>query len=106
MNLLDGSLNPAFARQGQVSLVGSGESRTAPDGFTAVQVSDPASGRIFVAFRGNDPDSGPWYGADLLEQAQKIKDDPNLTDDDRASQLANVFGDVELVRTAFNILGQ
>jgi len=106
MNLLDGSLNPAFARQGQVSLVGSGESRTAPDGFTAVQVSDPESGRVFVAFRSNDPTTGPWYGADLLEQAQKIKDDPNLSDDDRASQLANVFGDVELVRTAFNILGQ
>ena len=106
MNLLDGSLNPAFARQGQVSLVGSGESRTAPDGFTAVQVSDPVSGRVFVAFRGNDPASGPWYGADLVEKAQKIKDDPTLADDDRASQLAGVFGDIELVRTAFNILGE
>jgi len=106
MNLLDGSLNPAFARQGQVSLVGSGESRTAPPGFDAVQVSDPESGRVFVAFRSSDGSGGPWYGADLVLKAQAIKDDPNLADDDRASQLSSVFGDIELVRTAFNILGE
>jgi hypothetical protein len=106
MNLLDGQLNPAFARQGQVSLVGSGESRTAPPGFDAVQVSDPESGREFVAFRTSDRSGGPWYGADLVEKAQQIKDDPNLSDDERAAELSNIFGDIELVRFAFNILGE
>jgi hypothetical protein len=106
MNLLDGSLNPAFARQGQISLVGSGEARTAPPGFETVQVSDPESGRVFLAFRTSDRSGGPWYGADLLEKANQIKEDPNLTDQERDSELANIFGDIELVRFAFNILGE
>jgi len=106
MNLLDGTLNPAFARQGQISLLGSGEQRTPPTGFDAVSVSDPVSGREFVAYRKTGNVDGPWYGADLLEQAQKIKDDPSLTDQQRASDLSNIFGDIELVRFAFNVLGQ
>jgi len=106
MNLLDGTLNPAFARQSQISLLGSGEQRTPPAGFDAVSVSDPVSGREFVAYRKTGNVDGPWYGADLLEQAQKIKDDPSLTDQERASNLSNIFGDIELVRFAFNILGQ
>jgi hypothetical protein len=87
-------------------LVGSGESRTAPPGFDAVQVSDPESGRVFVAFRTSDRSGGPWYGADLVEKAQQIKDDPNLPEDERAAELSNIFGDIELVRFAFNILGE
>jgi hypothetical protein len=106
MNLLDGTLNPKFARQGQISLVGSGESRTPPAGFEAVQVDDPVSGRMFVAFRKADGSEGPWYGADLLSKALQIKADPNLDDRTRASELANIFGDIELVRFAFNILGE
>jgi len=106
MNLLDGTLNPSFARQGQISLLGSGEQRTPPAGFDAVQVSDPASGRMFVAYRKTGNVDGPWYGADMLDQAQKIKDDPTLTDQDRDSALSQIFGDIEFVRFAFNILGE
>ncbi|MEY2935368.1 MAG: hypothetical protein RL033_6117 [Pseudomonadota bacterium] len=102
MNLLDSSLNTKFAKQGQVSLVGSGESRTAPAGFTSVEVADPVSGRVFQAFRSADRSGGPWYAADLVEQAQKLVADPNADEGD----IASVFGDLELVRMAFNVLGQ
>ena len=102
MNLLDGSLNTKFAKQGQISLVGSGESRTAPPGFTAVEVADPVSGRVFVAFRSADNSGGPWYAADLLEKAKTLLADP----DSDPGEIASLFGDIELVRMAFNILGQ
>ena len=101
MNLLDGSLNAAFAKRGQISLLGSGEERTPPDGFEAVEVASPLSGRPFVAYRKADGTGGPWYAADLLEKAQVIVGNPNSTPAD----IDNVFGDIELVRLAFSVLG-
>jgi hypothetical protein len=102
MNLLDGALNPAFAKQGQISLVGSGEQRDVPDGFEEVSIGDPASGRVFVAYRKVGNTDGPWYAADLLERAKAIVADPASTTGDKAG----IFGDIELVRLAFGIFGQ
>jgi len=101
MNMLDGSLNAAFAKRGQISLLGSGEQRTAPDGFELVEVANPSSGRSFVAYRKTDGSPG-WYAADLIEKAQQV-----VAPDSGASQadIDNVFGDIELVRLAFGILG-
>jgi hypothetical protein len=102
MNLMDGSLNPTFARQGQISLAGSGEQRDVPpEGFDLVEVSDPLTGRVFVAYRRSDGTGGPWYGADLLDEAQRVVDDPEASE----AAIANIFGDVELVRFAFGIFG-
>jgi hypothetical protein len=100
MNMLDGSLNAAFAKRGQISLLGSGEQRTPPDGFEIVQADNPQSGRSFIAYRATDGSPG-WYAADLLEKAQRIAKDPNSSDAD----IENIFGDIELVRLAFGILG-
>jgi len=102
MNLLDGTLNATFAKQGQISLGGSGEQRTAPAGFTEVTATDPASGRIFVAYRKTDGTGGPWYAADMLDAAQKLVDSGTAT----AGDITSAFGDVELVRLAFGIFGQ
>ncbi len=101
MNLLDGNLNATFAKQGQVSLAGSGEQRTAPAGFDRVEATDPATGRVFVAYRKTGDTAGQWYAADMLDKANAIVADPDSTRGD----IANVFGDIEFVRFAFNILG-
>jgi len=101
MNLLDGSLNASFAKRGQISLLGSGEQRTPPDGFEVVEVASPNSGRSFVAYRKADKSGGPWYAADLIEKAQKVVNTPNVSQAD----IDNAFGDIELVRLAFGILG-
>ena len=98
MNLLDGSLNPAFAKRGQISLAGSGEQRVAPEGFDLVEVADPRSGRVFVAYRKSDNSDGPWYAADMLEQAQALIDSGAS-----APEINAFFGDIELVRFAFKI---
>jgi hypothetical protein len=102
MNLMDGSLNATFAKQGQISLAGSGEQRTAPAGFDLVESIDPTTGRVFVAYRKSDGTGGPWYAADLLDVANEVVANPDSTEGD----IANVFGDVELVRFAFNIFGE
>jgi len=101
MNLMDGSLNPTFAKQGQISLLGSGEQRTPSPGFDLVEVADPGTGRVFVAYRKTDGSGGPWYAADLLDQAKEILATPGVTD----GAISNVFGDIELVRLAFKIFG-
>lgn len=101
MNLLDGSLNASYAKRGQISLLGSGEQRTAPEGFEAVEVASPNSGRSFVAYRRIDGEGGPWYAADLIEKAQRVVADPNAS----AADIDNAFGDIELVRLAFGVLG-
>ena len=68
-----------------------------------MEVADPESGRVFVAFRSTDPaQGGPWYAADLIEKAQRLVADPAAD----AGDIASIFGDIELVRMAFNILGQ
>jgi hypothetical protein len=105
MNLLDGSLNAKFAKQGQVSLVGSGESRVVPDGFESLEVADPISGRVFVAFRRAGDVAGTWYAADLVERTQLLLAKPNRDANDE-NELSNLFGDLELVRLAFNVFGQ
>jgi hypothetical protein len=101
MNLLDGTLTPTYAHRGQISLVGSGEERTPPAGYTPVQVTNPISGRTFVAFRAEGDATGSWYAADLLEKAAAIVNRGDATE----AEIQNVFGDVELVRLAFSILG-
>jgi hypothetical protein len=105
MNLLDGSLNAAFAKRGQISLLGSGEQRTAPPGFDLVEVANPFTGRSFVAYRKSDNTDGPWYAADLLEQAKALVTPVPGEELDQAA-INNVFGDIELVRMAFNIFGE
>lgn len=101
MTMQDGNLNSTFARQGQISLGGSGEQRSAPEGFDLVEVADPLTGRVFVAYRRSDGAGGPWYAADMLEEAQRIVDDPSSSE----NQIENIFSDIELVRTAFGIFG-
>jgi hypothetical protein len=101
MNLLDGSLNAAYAKRGQISLLGSGEQRTPPEGFEAVEVASPGSGRSFVAYRKIGDAPGIWYAAELIEKtAQLIRDgaDPG--------EIEQSIGDIELVRMAFNIFGE
>jgi hypothetical protein len=100
MNLLDGSLNSTFAKRGQISLVGSGEQRAVPAGFEEVRVADPATGRDFIAYRKTNGEDGPWYAADMLEAAQaELASTPAPS----AGRIASIFGDIELVRLAFNI---
>lgn len=101
MNMLDGSLNASFAKRGQISLLGSGEQRTAPEGFELVEVANPNSGRSFVAYRKTDGSPG-WYAADLIEKAKQIVDPDSGAS---AAEIDNIFGDIELVRLAFGILG-
>lgn len=98
MNLLDGNLNPAYAKRGQVSLIGSGEVRAAPEGFEAVQVFDPRSGRGFLSYRKIGDPPGTWYAADLIERAQQLVDS-GATE----GAIQNVMGDIELVRLAYGI---
>jgi hypothetical protein len=102
MNLLDGSLNAEYAKRGQISLLGSGEQRTAPEGFEAVEVANPISGRSFVAYRKVGDPEGQWYAADLLQKTKTLIDSGNATEAD----IENAFGDIELVRLAFGIFGQ
>lgn len=104
MNLLDGSLNSTFAKRGQISLVGSGEQRAVPAGFEEVRVADPGTGRDFIAYRKVGNEDGPWYAADMLEAARVEVErfqagDPEVTE----GRIAGIFGDIELVRLAFNI---
>ena len=101
MRMQDGNLNSDFARQGQISLAGSGEQRTAPDGYDLIEVSNPITGRVYVAYRRSDLEGGPWYAADMLEEAQRIVDDP----DSSPALISNTFSDVELVRMAYGIFG-
>jgi hypothetical protein len=104
MNLLDGSLNSTFAKRGQISLVGSGEQRTVPTGFEEVRVADPATGRDFVAYRKADGTGGPWYAADMLESAKTQVERFEAGDQEvTEGTIASIFGDIELVRLAFNI---
>jgi uncharacterized protein DUF4953 len=100
MNLLDSSLNPAYAKRGQLSLLGSGEQRTPPPGFETVEVASPISGRSFVTYRKIGDPPGVWYAADLVEKAQKIVADTNS----RQADIDNIFGDLELVRLAYSVL--
>ena len=87
------------------SLLGSGEQRTAPEGFELIEATNPNSGRSFVAYRATDGSDG-WYAADLLEKAQKLverqRQEPEAVSD---ADIDNIFGDVELVRFAFTVLG-
>jgi hypothetical protein len=102
MNLLDGTLTPTYAHRGQISLLGSGEERTAPEGYEAVTATNPISGRTFVAFRKTgDTTPGAWYAADVLQKANEIATREGATE----AEIENAFGDVELVRLAFSILG-
>ncbi len=103
MNLLDGSLNAKFAKRGQISLLGSGEERTAPAGFEIVSVTDPATSRTYIAYRAIDGSEGPWYAADAVEQtraALEASEEP-LVD----PPVRRAFGDLELVRLAYSIFG-
>lgn len=101
MQMLDGSLNPGYAMRGQISLAGSGEERTAPDDFEKVELTNPATGRSYIAYRRTDLEQGPWYAADILDQARVEIEaaDGDLT------VINNLFGDIELVRLASSILG-
>jgi hypothetical protein len=98
MNLLDGSLNPAYAKRGQISLLGSGEQRTAPEGFEMVEVADPKSGRMFVAYKKSTDPVGTWYAAELLEKAKTLIDN-GATE----GEVASIFGDIELTRLAYSV---
>jgi hypothetical protein len=103
MNLLDGSLNAKFAKRGQISLLGSGEQRTAPPGFELVEATDPATSRTYVAYRAVGGEGGPWYAADAIEAAKAViasSEDP-LVD----GAVRRAFGDLELVRLAYTIFG-
>jgi hypothetical protein len=102
MNLLDGSLNAEYAKRGQISLLGSGEQRTAPDGFEAVEVASPTSGRSFVAYRKIGDPEGQWYAADLLQKTKTLIDGGTASE----AEIENAFGDIELIRLAFGIFGQ
>ncbi len=102
MTMLDGSLNATFAQRGQIALAGSGEERDPPAGFEAVAVSDPLTGRGYIAYRRNDGEQGPWYAAELLERARAIANDPSSS----RFAIADIFGDVELVRLAASIFGK
>jgi hypothetical protein len=102
MTMLDGSLNATFAQRGQISLLGSGEERTPPEGFEASRAVDPLTGRAFVAYRRSDRQGGPWYAAELLDRAREIATDPESSD----SEIELVFGDVELMRLASSIFGK
>jgi hypothetical protein len=102
MNLLDGTLTPTYAHRGQISLLGSGEERTAPEGYTAVTATNPVTGRTFVAFRRTgDTTPGAWYAADLVEKANEVATREGASE----AEIDSVFGDVELVRLAFSVLG-
>jgi hypothetical protein len=98
MNLLDSSLNAAYAKRGQLSLLGSGEQRTPPAGFEPVEVADPKSGRSFVAYRKVGNVDGPWYAADMVEKAKTLVDSGADETD-----IENAFGDIELIRLAYGI---
>lgn len=99
MNLLDGTLNSTFAKQGQISLSGSGEQRVAPAGFDLVEAADPFSGRVFIAYRRSDGTGGPWYAADMLDRANAIV----AEDPEDEGRIRAVFGDIELIRLAFKV---
>jgi hypothetical protein len=101
MNLLDGSLNAEFAKRGQISLVGSGEQRTAPPGFTAVEVASPTTGRMFVAYKKDGDLPGIWYAAEQIEKTKAL-----IEREAPAADVENAFGDIELIRMAFGIFGQ
>jgi hypothetical protein len=101
MNLLDGSLNAEFAKRGQISLLGSGEQRTAPEGFTAVEVASPTTGRSFVAYKKIGDPIGVWYAADQIEKTKALIDAGA-----EPADIENAFGDIELIRMAFGIFGQ
>jgi hypothetical protein len=45
---------------------------------------------------------GPWYAADLLDQAKLLVDAETLDE----PAINNIFGDIELVRMAFNVFGE
>jgi hypothetical protein len=99
MNLLDGNLNPAYAKRGQISLLGSGEVRTAPEGFEMVEVADPKSGRMFVAYKKSTDPQGTWYAAELLEKAQALIGREGVTE----GEISSIFGDIELTRLAYSV---
>ncbi len=101
MRMLDGSLNPNYAMKGQISLAGSGEERTAPPGFVTVELTNPITGRSYIAYRAEDGADGPWYAADLLDEARRVVEDPAASE----GAIGNVFGDIELVRLASSVLG-
>jgi hypothetical protein len=98
MNLLDAGLNPAYAKRGQISLLGSGEVRTAPEGFETVEVGDPKSGRSFVAYRKVGDPAGVWYAAELLEKAQTM-----IANGAEDFEIEGIFSDIELVRLAYSV---
>jgi len=68
-------------------------------------VANPFTGRSFVAYRKIDNSDGPWYAADLLDQAKALVNVPEGTELDEAA-INNIFGDIELVRLAFNVFGE
>jgi len=98
MNLLDSSLNPAYAKRGQISLLGSGEVRSAPEGFELVDVADPKSGRMFVSYRRAGDPPGTWYAAELLEKAKVA-----IGNGASEAEIENIFGDIELTRLAYGV---
>lgn len=123
MALADGDLTTTFANQGQISLAGSGETRSVPEGFIRIEMPDPSSGRVFHAFRPEDGEGGPWYAAGLLEQSNEVRlqlealgpepsdlseEAPEVTQERRSlqAQLDGFMGDIELMREISNIFRQ
>jgi hypothetical protein len=100
MAFLNAGFDTSFVQRGQISLLGSGEQRDVPpDGYTLVQAVDPASGRVYVSYRGPSTTSeGPWYGADQLDQVNEM-----IESGATAAQIRNAFENIEITRAMYDI---
>lgn len=108
MAFLKTGFDVSFVQRGQISLKGSGEQRDTPplEGYELVEATNPETGVVYVAYRSQDVQAGPWFGADLLKQANDLiaeANDPNNPNPPSAAQINRAFENIEITRGLYQI---
>jgi hypothetical protein len=106
--LLSSNFDTSFLQKAQVGLVGSNDPIEIAPNYEEVRVTDPLSGRIYVAYRDPNGNVDSFLGAKLLTQLQGLIDQLNaLPADDPAvprlrGQISNEVEILEMLRSLYN----
>jgi hypothetical protein len=107
MAFLKTGYDTTFVRRGQISVKGSGDQRdAAPEGYETVEATNPQNGVVYIAYRGpDDSAAGPWYGADLIDKANRLVEEREAdpTNGPSDAQINRAFEDIEITRGLFTI---
>ena len=73
--LLSSNFDSSFLQKAQIGLVGANDPIEVGPNYEEVRMTDPLSGRIYVAYRNPDGNPDSFLGAKMLDQIQVMIDE-------------------------------